>query len=218
MRTRARTKSTRSATYSTRSAYKGQRSNDGIQNHVKDKEETEEAHAQKTYIQSCGGKSAGRMSLIELGSIAFGGTPAIVAFLQSKNVLARQKQCRCGTMMVLQDRTDISDGCRWRCPDCKAAVSIRKGSFFEKSKITLQRWLLLMHWWSRQYSVKDAAEEVGVSEPTAIQVYSWLRDVCSHRLCTVDAPIKLGGQGVIVAIDESLFSHKPKVVKSMHCI
>ena len=66
-------------------------------------------------------------------------------------------------MIRLQDMSDISDG-RWRCPDCKKAVSIRNGSFFSKSKITLQKWLLLMHWWSRQYSIKDAAEEAGVSE------------------------------------------------------
>ena len=66
--------------------------------------------------------------------------------------------------------------------------------------------------------MKDAAEEVGASEPTAIEVYAWLRDVCS---CTIDPPIRLGGQGTVVAIDESLFSHKPKVVKErlfINCI
>ena len=74
------------------------------------------------------------MSLLELGHIAFGGTPAIITFLQGKNVLARQKQCSCGTMMEIQARSDISDGYRWRCPDCRKGVSVRKGSFFEKSK------------------------------------------------------------------------------------
>jgi hypothetical protein len=138
-----------------------------------------------------GGKNAGTMSLLELGPIAFGGTPAIIAFLQRKNVLASQQQSGCGTMMRLQERSDISDSCRWRCPDCKKAVSIRNWSFFSKSKITLQKWLLLMHWWSRQYSVKDAAEEAGVSEPTAIQ-NAWLRDVCSYRLCTIDPPVDRG--------------------------
>ena len=38
-----------------------------------------------------------------------------------------------------------------------------------------------------------------------------MRDVCSYRLCTLDPQIKLGGAGKIVAIDESLFSHKQKV-------
>ena len=152
------------------------------------------------------------MSLLELGPVAFGGTPGIITFLQGKHVLASQKQCACGAMMGLQKRADISDGCRWRCPDCRTAVSIRKGSFFEKSKLTLQKWLLLMHWWSRQYPVKDAKGELDVSERVAIQVYSWMRDVCSYRLCTLDPQIKLGGPGVVVSIDESLFSHKQKVV------
>ena len=75
----------------------------------------------------------------------------------------------------------------------------------------LQKWLLLLHWWSRQYPVKDAAEEVQVSLVSAIQVYAYMRDVCSHRLCNIDPPIKLRGPGKVVSIDESLFSHTPKV-------
>lgn len=151
------------------------------------------------------------MSLLVLGPVAFGGTRTIIGFLQSMHLLASQKQCPCGAMMEIRDRSDVTDGCRWRCPDCYKAISIRKGSFFEKSKITLQKWLLLMHWWAKQYPVKDAAGEIGVSEATAIQVYSWMRDVCSRRLCTFDPQIKLGGPGIVVSIDESLFSHSPKV-------
>ena len=124
------------------------------------------------------------MSLLELGPVAFGGTPGIITFLQGKHVLASQKKCPCGTMMVLQSRQDISDGCRWRCPDCHKCIRIRKGS---------------VHWWARQYPVTDAKEEIGVTEATAIQVYSWLRDVCSYRLCNLDPEIKLGGPGKIVS-------------------
>ena len=42
-------------------------------------------------------------------------------------------------------------------------------------------------------------------------MYQWLREVCSYRLVNVDPQIKLGGQGIVVDIDESLFRHKPKV-------
>ena len=152
------------------------------------------------------------MSIMTLGPVAFGGTPAIIAFLQRKRVLARDMKCACGAMMELHNRADIRDGYRWRCPDCHKGTSIRKGSFFAKSKMTLQKWVILMHWWARQYPVKDAGQEVGVSEKSAIQVYSWMRDVRSYRLCTVDPPIKLGGPGRVVSIDKSLFSHRPKVL------
>lgn len=114
------------------------------------------------------------MSLLQLGPVLFGGTPGIIAYLQAKNVLSSSKQCSCGTAMQLQDRNDISDGCRWRCPDpqCRNSLSIRDGSFFSQSRLPLQKWLLLMYWWGRQYPVGDAMEEAQVTEATAIQVLS----------------------------------------------
>ena len=56
-----------------------------------------------------------------------------------------------------------------------------------------------------------------MTEMTAIQCYQYLRDICSWRLTNVDSPLLLGGQGVVVQIDESLFRHKPKV-KNRLCI
>ena len=58
--------------------------------------------------------------------------------------------------------------------------------------------------------MKDAAEEEEVDEKTAIQIYQYCRDICSWRLLIHDSPLMLGGNGVVVQIDESLFRHKPK--------
>ena len=41
---------------------------------------------------------------------------------------------------------------------CRKTQSLRHGSFFEKSKLSLQKWLVLLHWWIREYPVTDAAE------------------------------------------------------------
>lgn len=108
---------------------------------------------------------------------------------------------------------------RWRCPDdtCKKSCSIRHGSFFERSKLSLQQWIVVIHWWIREYPVTRAAEEAKVTEMTAIQCYQYLRDICSWRLTTVDSPLLLGGAGVVVQIDESLFRHKPKVRNIEKC-
>ena len=106
-------------------------------------------------------------------------------------------------------RNDVSDGISWWCPQCKGRRSIREGSFFTKSRLTLQKWMILLHYWVRQYPVTDAAEEAEVTKHTAIDVYQWLREVCSAKL--VQQPIQLGGAGIVVQIDESLFRHKPKV-------
>ena len=52
-----------------------------------------------------------------------------------------------------------------------------------------------------EYPVSDAAQEAEVQEKTAIQVYQYLRDICSWRLMSMDAPLLLGGPGVIVQIN-----------------
>ena len=92
------------------------------------------------------------------------------------------------------------------CPHCKGRKSIRDDSFFAKSRLTR---LVLTHFWAREYPVDDAAEEGEVQEKTVIDIYQWLREVCSTRLIT-SGPV-LGGPGAVVQIDESLFRHKPKV-------
>ena len=113
-------------------------------------------------------------------------------------------------------RRDVSDGWCWWCPQCKTRNTIRLDSFFHKSRITLQQWMILIYLWVRQYPVTDAADEVDVHRATAIDVYQWLREVCSTKL--IQTPIVLGGTVHAVQIDESLFRHKPKVNRiSKHC-
>ena len=57
--------------------------------------------------------------------------------------------------------------------------------------------------------VTQAAKQAKVSEKRTIDVYQYLRDVCSSKLLA--APIVLGGPGIVVQIDESLFVHSQKV-------
>lgn len=86
--------------------------------------------------------------------------------------------------------------------------TIRAGSFFEKSKISLDKWLLLIHHWATDSKVNTTAAAVGVSRVSVMQCNAFLREVCSQKL--LQTPIVLGGQGVILHIDESCFSHKVK--------
>ena len=111
--------------------------------------------------------------------------------------------------MQERPRQDVSDGVSWWCSTCKGRKTIRDGSFFAKSRLTLQKWLLIIYMWVRQYPVTDVAEEAEVELHTAIDIFQWLREVYSTRL--LQTPIVLGGQGVTVQINESLFRHKPKV-------
>ena len=111
--------------------------------------------------------------------------------------------------MEERERSDCSDGVSWYCPQCYTHKTIRDGSFFSKSHLSLQKWLLMMYLWARQYLVTDVMEEAEVERCTAIDMYQWLREVCSTKL--LSSPVILGGPGVVAQIDESLFRHKPKV-------
>ena len=50
----------------------------------------------------------------------------------------------------------------------------------------------------QEYPVSKDVEEARTSEAAAIQAFQYLRDICSWRLSLVDAPLLLGGEGVVV--------------------
>ena len=149
-------------------------------------------------------------SILQLGVYLFNGTDNTISFLRSKGLLATSMQCStCAVPMHEASRNDITDRVRWRCAVCKTSKSIRHGSFFSKSRLPLQKWLLLIYLWARDYPVKDIAQEAEIDKNVACDIMNWLREVCSTKL--LQTTISLGGPGKVVQIDESLFRHKPKV-------
>ena len=124
-----------------------------------------------------------------------------------------QKNYRCSIPMEERPRNDVSDGVSWWCRQCKTRKSIREGSFFQRSRLTLQDWLMLLIWWAKDAPVTDVADDVEVTRMTAIDAFQWLREVCTTKL--LQSPIILGGRGVVCQVDESMFRHKPKVRSSV---
>ena len=77
---------------------------------------------------------------------------------------------RCGILMVERSRNDVTDGKSWKCPQCKTRNSIPE-VFFSKSRMSLQKWLLIFYFWARHYPVTDAAQEVEITKTFAIDVF-----------------------------------------------
>ena len=157
--------------------------------------------------------TASAITITSIGSTIFSNDPKDrIDFLQQNRLLASAMLCgSCNNPMTMGIKRDISDRWIFRCTStgCKTTKSVRAGSFFSKSKLSLKKWLVLLYWWVREYSVTQAAEEAEVSHDTAINVYKWLREVCSTKF--TQTPIQLGGPGRVVQTDASLFKHKPKV-------
>lgn len=158
---------------------------------------------------------ASMSSILELAGVITGEAEEQIRWVQGKGLLAQQPSYpSCSAAMTMQERSDIKDKYRynhWKldttetgiqygllqywCPDssCHKSQSLCEGSFLSKSKLHLRQWLVLLHWWCRQYPITDTAEEAQV----AIQVYQYFRDVCSWRLTTIDAPLQVGGPGIV---------------------
>src|SRR5271167_901008 len=71
----------------------------------------------------------------------------MITSLQKVGILASKVQCQCSQeMKMIKDNTK-QDGRVWRCSktNCKKKQTIRKGSYFEKSRLSLGKcWMLIV--------------------------------------------------------------------------
>ena len=57
---------------------------------------------------------------------------------------------------------------------------------FEREALPLNKWLLLLHYWSREFPAKDAADDADIHKNTACDVYRRLREAhLRHRMAAL---------------------------------
>ena len=116
----------------------------------------------------------------ELGPLIFGSYEECLMYYARQRLLASQAHCRlCGTTMDLKKRPSVKDQFSWRCTNssCRTWLTLRHGSFFEKSNLDLQKWLHIIFLWSADASQKQIIETTGISQKTIIDCCSFLRDI-----------------------------------------
>lgn len=125
--------------------------------------------------------------------------------LKSKNFCTR-KGCNAQEMKVGK-KSGVSDGSVWRCPNknCKSTKSLREGSIFSKSKLSLQTLLRLTYYWSPDsFTIRKIREETEVgSDKSIIEWHKYLRNVCVKYV--QGNPMKFGGRNKVVEADEAKF-------------
>ena len=83
-------------------------------------------------------------------------------------------------------------------------ISVREGSYFEGSHISISTTIRLIYCWAFDlYKDSDFIREMNLSEMTIIDFKNSLRDVCAHFF--IQNPPLIGGPDHTVEIDESLF-------------
>ena len=105
--------------------------------------------------------------------------------------------------------TKVDEGRGWRCPEkgCKKLASLRVGSFFEGSNLTLTQLVEFTYFWAEGLqSTHFLTRNLKWSPNTITDWKNFLRDICVEKYLANPEPI--GGPGHIVEIDESKFGKR----------
>ena len=136
----------------------------------------------------------------------------LVEFLRTKGVLKRYVQCvSCNQDMVTRPYSRNRDGLAFRCftTSCinyKKYFSIRTESLLSNLNVPLSSILKVCFKWLNNHTQVQIRSEVNVGKDSIIKIIYLLRRQCFKYY--VKNPLVLGGDGIIVQIDESLFRHK----------
>ncbi|KII71908.1 hypothetical protein RF11_13673 [Thelohanellus kitauei] len=127
----------------------------------------------------------------------------LIEFLQTHLLLPKFPLC-CGQTMKLAIRSSVIDGHAFRCLVCRTFSSIRKGTFFDKFKLSLyQIVMLLAHYCegihSQNFLIKQL--EIGYRQ-TVVDWKSFVRYIFINHVLNHSSQI--GGHGIVVQVDESL--------------
>lgn len=134
----------------------------------------------------------------------FGNQNTIVGKLRDIDLLVRAYQCdNCGQQMP-ERASPVSDGIMFECGKrtCRRSKSIRAGSFFEQSRLTLCDCMLFLHLWSKQYSEKLICDDFSFSNNTVVDWARFCRDLCVYDF--ENRSLMIGGPGTVVEIDETV--------------
>ncbi|KAK9744526.1 ISXO2-like transposase domain [Popillia japonica] len=123
----------------------------------------------------------------------------------------------CGNSLKLERAPESIDGWLWRCYHkisfrkqarrvCGTRVALRTGTFFARSKLSLQQILGFVNLWVRCVPQTFICDELKLSQRTAVDWASFCREVCLEFF--MYKPTKLGGPGIVVEIDESKFGRR----------
>jgi transposase-like protein len=114
----------------------------------------------------------------------------------------------------------ITDGHFWRCTACEAEYSLRLESFFSRSHLRIRDIIFIMYWWAEEHSQKSLRRELHMGNKTAIDWYSFCRDICINYNET--HPVEIGGfdgngESLIIEMDETVITkrkyHRGRLIK-----
>jgi hypothetical protein len=80
------------------------------------------------------------------------------------------------------NRQETKDGKRWQCKVCRAEFNVCDGSFFKRSKLTLQQIIVIINHWVEDQPERMVMKEAEISKKTAMDNFNCCRDECANWL------------------------------------
>ena len=145
-------------------------------------------------------------------SVLIGSIENILQFLRQNGILSSGEICQhCRIWMhETRYRQNIADGFMWSCPRCQSRKSIRTRSFFEGQRLSFAKLLTILFLFATNVPAKTVEEMLigDVGRCAILYWFNYYRDLMSRDLLA--NPYRLGGQGDIVEINESMFQSRRK--------
>jgi len=127
-----------------------------------------------------------------------------VRLFQEKGIIAKNKICANGHPMKIYFGARIF----WKCRICNSKISVRQGNWLSDSRIDFVTIVRFIYGWCwERSSLKWCQHELGVANNFVIDWNNYMREVCVHSLLNREHKM-IGGEGMIVEIDESLFTKR----------
>lgn len=138
----------------------------------------------------------------------------IIFWLRKRGLLVSVAWCEfCNNELKEVKYKRCVDGLAFRCYKTTCTnkwkyISLRINSFFFNFNISLKKIIFIYNSWLSELPYSYIRQETRSCQNTIIKIIKALRQKCHNYF--LQNPIKLGGQGVICQIDESMFKYKQK--------
>ncbi|XP_049826233.1 uncharacterized protein LOC126266348 [Aethina tumida] len=150
-----------------------------------------------------------------LAGLSFGNPLLAIQWCVRRGILKNRSICANCNQAMSFIKKKCTDGYIWRCKGCGKSSSIRSGSFFSNSNLSVEKMLKIIYCWAFDMPHEVVKREVGLGMAATHTMVDWsmfCRELCEQHL--VGNPEVLGGwdedaqEPKIVEIDESKFFHR----------
>jgi hypothetical protein len=129
-----------------------------------------------------------------------------VAFLEERGILLGERKCENSHPMVLYFRQEIF--WKWNIKVCMQKVNMRVGNWFENTRLPFVTAVRFFYNWAFELtSIEWCKRELEMNKNTVIDWNNYLSEACVAIL-DGQGSRKIGGDELIVEIDESVFTKR----------